>query len=783
MANIGKLSVELSAEISKFKSSLKEAEASATGFKDRVSTSLREASDSLGGLAGIAAIAGGALAVAGTQFMAAVNALDKLNDIADATGSSIENISKLENIALKTGASIDVVEQALVKMVTQLKNTDGTDDVSQALDQIGLSYKELKALDPAEAFQKIAVALNEFADDTNKAQLVNTLFSKSFKELAPFLKDTAENLDTVGTATAEQAEKASVLVKQQSALTASVTAYKRELAIELLPTLNDLLKAFVSTDDTVKTSGSNFQWIATLLKGVVYVANDVAYVINQVGKEIGAVGAQAAQVAQGNFKAAAFIGDERTRQAENDREAQDKKQKAILDSGNTPPTANTASNSPAKAIETPKPSVGPQRKVSAPKKASNGNTRKAEPVDPELEMQRDAYKEWASWLSDAEKQAIKLSIATDGLTDSEIKLREIHKSAEYKKLTPDVQALIDAKIQANIETEKAQEQEQAYKDALTQMDKESMRLIATLAELRGAKQELNLTTFKGTEEQNAEVEARKSEVRSLQDQIDAQKELTRAKQTAQNYYDKTDSRLQKKADQNVQDITTAYESGAFGEVGSAQAMADYNATLKIAGDELARLKGETIDWNAIALDGSRNLANSFGEWITSTDKSFSDFAKNFLVQIAKMIVQAQVLAAIKMGTKAMGFGAPTPSANGNVFSSGSLVPFANGGAVVSQPTFFPMANGGTGLMGEAGIEGVFPLTRINGKLGIQAAGAGNVVNNSTVNQVTVNVQGGNTNAETSQAVTEAVVRALARQEIANSKRTGGLLNPMQISSR
>lgn len=208
------------------------------------------------------------------------------------------------------------------------------------------------------------------------------------------------------------------------------------------------------------------------------------------------------------------------------------------------------------------------------------------------------------------------------------------------------------------------------------------------------------------------------------------------------------------------------------------------------------LEGQVINLSTTLDTAASRMTDALVGFASGAKSSFADMSRAFLSEIAKMIVKQMIFNALKMGMNAMAGsggwmasvgtafgGVASKSANGNVFSSGSLVPFANGGALVSQPTFFPMANGGTGLMGEAGIEGVFPLTRINGKLGIQAAGAGNVVNNSTVNQVTVNVQGGNTNAETSQAVTEAVVRALARQEIANSKRTGGLLNPMQIGAK
>jgi hypothetical protein len=58
---------------------------------------------------------------------------------------------------------------------------------------------------------------------------------------------------------------------------------------------------------------------------------------------------------------------------------------------------------------------------------------------------------------------------------------------------------------------------------------------------------------------------------------------------------------------------------------------------------------------------------------------------------------------------------------------GRVAAFANGGVftnkIVSKPTFF-RHGGGFGVMGEAGEEGILPLTRVNGKLGVHATGGG-----------------------------------------------------------
>jgi phage-related minor tail protein len=64
-----------------------------------------------------------------------------------------------------------------------------------------------------------------------------------------------------------------------------------------------------------------------------------------------------------------------------------------------------------------------------------------------------------------------------------------------------------------------------------------------------------------------------------------------------------------------------------------------------------------------------------------------------------------------------------PFANGAPFSSGRVMPFADGG-VVSSATHFGM-RGGMGVMGEAGPEAIMPLARgPDGKLGVRAGNGG-----------------------------------------------------------
>lgn len=97
-------------------------------------------------------------------------------------------------------------------------------------------------------------------------------------------------------------------------------------------------------------------------------------------------------------------------------------------------------------------------------------------------------------------------------------------------------------------------------------------------------------------------------------------------------------------------------------------------------------------------------------------------------------VQNAFGAALARGVSGL-MGQVMPFAQGGSFSAGRVMPFAKGG-VISQATAFPMRGGTTGLMGEAGPEAIMPLTRgPDGRLGVQAAGAGM----ARPVQVTINV--------------------------------------------
>ena len=184
----------------------------------------------------------------------------------------------------------------------------------------------------------------------------------------------------------------------------------------------------------------------------------------------------------------------------------------------------------------------------------------------------------------------------------------------------------------------------------------------------------------------------------------------------------------------------------LGKVGAARERAQSGARLAsiIEGlnpDELATINILLDDTNkkiAALEKGKRieamaeGIGNAFSDNLTDAvfaAKSLEDALESLYKSIAKLVFQqlvAQPIAgAITSGitglfTKSPTAAPVTASARGNVFAGGSLMRFADGG-VVDSPTTFPM-RGGVGLYGEAGPEGILPLKRINGKLGVSSDG-------------------------------------------------------------
>jgi hypothetical protein len=199
---------------------------------DRIKGAARSVGTALGAL-GVGSIAGIA-----ALFNSVVKGIDDLNDLKDATGASIENLSALEDVGRRTGAGINVSGDAVIKLNKALNDTPDSDS-ARVLKSLGLDAEELKRIDPAEALRQVAVAFARFADDGNKGRAILELTGKSARDIAPFLKDLAEKGGLVAKVTTQQAEEAEKYRKAIFGLQADLIDVARSLAGPFVTALND----------------------------------------------------------------------------------------------------------------------------------------------------------------------------------------------------------------------------------------------------------------------------------------------------------------------------------------------------------------------------------------------------------------------------------------------------------------------------------------------------------------------------------------------------------------
>jgi hypothetical protein len=183
--------------------------------------------------------------------------VDALNDVKDATGAGIENISALENIANRTGASLGQVTDLLVKFNQVLTQATPGSEAAQALAAINLNAAELRKQDPAEALRRYARALAEFNDDGDKARYLTEQLGRSYKELAPFLNDLAEAQQLNATVTAQQAAEADKFSKNLSLLKANLVDLSRVMAGPVVQGVNAYVEAWKRVDFTKQAEGQN----------------------------------------------------------------------------------------------------------------------------------------------------------------------------------------------------------------------------------------------------------------------------------------------------------------------------------------------------------------------------------------------------------------------------------------------------------------------------------------------------------------------------------------------
>lgn len=295
---IGKGVIEVSADATKLKAGMDEANRSIRGFGDNAKTASKSASDSIdryvkrletqaatqgkttretelyklalrganteqikaadsalkladayakGEVIG-ARIRAGLLAIgtaAAVGTIAAYVAFDQLikkaaqfQHLSETTGASAVGLASIAVAAATAGVSMESVAGSTIKLT---KNLTGVDDESKAagsaLVALGINVADFKKLDPVGQFDAVGKALSGFADGAGKTAVAVALYGKAGAEQLKVFKAVEDQGGRQVILTAEQIRQADDYADKQAKLHAEISLHAQVIAIKLLPTI------------------------------------------------------------------------------------------------------------------------------------------------------------------------------------------------------------------------------------------------------------------------------------------------------------------------------------------------------------------------------------------------------------------------------------------------------------------------------------------------------------------------------------------------------------------
>ncbi|MCB4811699.1 hypothetical protein LG204_10270 [Methylovorus menthalis] len=249
MSALGSLIVKLALEHAEYTQGLDKSSQQALKYGQSIQRSVDQAEAKVsqhfsntirGAAAATAAYLGVSSAV--DAFNNSVNDLAALDDLAQKTGGTVENLSRMQKVAVQFGQDFSAIDPLLIKFA---KNLNGVDDESSkaamALQALGISQDFVRKNDPSAVFIEVTKRLQNYADGAQKVDLVTDLMGKSAADSLPYFNDLAENVDKFTGVSAEAASKAATFQDNLGKLKVGTQELIQTFTIGLLPKLTEII--------------------------------------------------------------------------------------------------------------------------------------------------------------------------------------------------------------------------------------------------------------------------------------------------------------------------------------------------------------------------------------------------------------------------------------------------------------------------------------------------------------------------------------------------------------
>lgn len=302
MAALGKLVVNLSANIAEFQSAMDKAAYTATNRMDKIAKVSAVAGAAIGG-----ALVAGAGALA-NELMKFATAADEAVKSAQRIGVSVESLTRLQYAAEMSGVAAEDLQGAMGKL------SKAAAEGSDAFAAMGVNVKaadgSLKSTD--QLLAEVADKFASYKDGAEKSALAQELFGKSGAQLIPLLNggsaglaEMAAEADALGIVFGEKAAKSAEAFNDNLTRLAKVKdGIIAKVAAGLLPAMENLSSMMVNAARNTKFFDGVAQVLSATLKGLAVVGAGIWGVFDALGTAIASVAVALVQVAKGNFSVA-----------------------------------------------------------------------------------------------------------------------------------------------------------------------------------------------------------------------------------------------------------------------------------------------------------------------------------------------------------------------------------------------------------------------------------------------------------------------------------------------
>lgn len=187
---IGRLVVEIGADIADFKSKMSE-------VQEAADASTKAMEDNLKRLGTVMAAIGGAItAFATVSVKDFAKTGEELANMSAMTGMSTEWLSKMSYAATSTGSSLSgLVTSSRLLSQQLIEASNGGEAAQKSFAALGLNYQQLRAMSPEEQFETVLKALGGVSDETERAALAIQMFGRSGTQMLPMLANGADGLE------------------------------------------------------------------------------------------------------------------------------------------------------------------------------------------------------------------------------------------------------------------------------------------------------------------------------------------------------------------------------------------------------------------------------------------------------------------------------------------------------------------------------------------------------------------------------------------------------------